>query len=285
MSCRFLPVAACMTSVAVLALSGAALASPQGREPLFVEVRLRDGGMLIGRIAAHDAATMRVVVADGTEVVIPADRIGEVVPIRGRPVGDEFWRDDPLSSKLFLSPTGRSLYRGEAYVAIYQLLVPVVHIGLTDRLSVGIGKPFYVFSPDVWVTAKLQLHRGQTSSGAVGLLHFQIPRGGRVQVVFGAATIGSADRAVTIGAGWLRARIDDDRGDVPVLILSAERRTGRRVKLITENYIFSSGAAFSFGVRFIGGRTFHVETGAALAAAAGAAPLPGPFVNFVWASR
>ena len=155
-----------------------------------IEATLHDGAVLIGRLIADEVSGIRIVTSDGTEIAIARDRIASLAPFSGRMVEHELWRDDALESKLFLSATGRSLRRGEAYVAIYGVFaVPVVHVGITDRVSIGVGKPWYVFSPDLWITPTVQVHRGARSSAAVGLLHFHAPRAGHVQVGFGAATI------------------------------------------------------------------------------------------------
>lgn len=71
-------------------------------------------------------------------------------------------------------------------------------------------------------------------------------------------------------------------GVSPVVMVGGERRVSRRVKVVTENYVFNQGGIVSVGVRFLGER---------LSADLGVfAPISGeegvfvlaPIVNFVW---
>lgn len=187
------------------------------------------------------------------------------------------WHEDALASKLFLTGTGRSLRRGQLYAGIYQLLVPILHVGVTDRISVGVGKPFFIFSPDVWIVPKVQVFRSPRTNVAAGVLHFAIARRRDVRILFGAATLGTADRAVTVGGGWT------PNGGPPVLILGAERRTSRRLKVVTETFLFADGAAVMLGVRVIGDGTFYFEAGGVLALVRRSPAMPGLLVSFIWA--
>jgi hypothetical protein len=191
--------------------------------------------------------------------------------------GPDAWHEDALASKLFLSGTGRSLRRGQVYAGVYQILVPVLHVGVADRISVGIGKPFFIFSPDVWIVPKVQVFRSARTNVAAGVLHFSIARRRDVRILFGAGTFGTADRAVTVGGGWTPG------SGAPVLILGAERRTSRRLKAITENFLFADGAAVMLGVRVVGDRTFFFEAGGVLALVRRSLPMPGLLFSFIWA--
>jgi hypothetical protein len=65
-----------------------------------------------------------------------------------------------------------------------------------------------------------------------------------------------------------------------VRLRGGEHRVSRRVKLVTENYVFSGGGSGSVGVRFLGERLsadleLVVPLGAGVIVAV-------PMVNFVW---
>jgi len=57
-------------------------------------------------------------------------------------------------------------------------------------------------------------------------------------------------------------------------------KISRRVKLVTENYVFSGGGIGSFGVRFLGD---HLSADLGLVVPLGAEVMIAfPMVNFVW---
>jgi hypothetical protein len=67
---------------------------------------------------------------------------------------------DPNTSRLFFAPTGRALKRGEAYVSVFEGLLPSIQIGVTDLFSIGGGTPIIPFegaSRPFWITPKLQV--------------------------------------------------------------------------------------------------------------------------------
>lgn len=280
---RILMGALLLVAVAFGPATAGAQAAPQTTG--LVEVVLRDGSRLVGHIVSDDAGRLVLKTVAGADVTVPRDQVQSVAPAAGTIVGSEFRRDDALASKLFLGPTGRSLRRGEGYFAIDALAVPVFQVGITDRLSLGVGKPFWFFTPAFWITPKFQIYRGDSTSVATGVLHLVVPDFGGGGVGYVVATRGTRDNAVTIGGGWLYGRDEDGKNaeGAPLLIIGGEHRTGRRSKIVTENYIFKGGALVTVGGRFIG-RTFSAEVGAIVPLVGGPA-IPGPFFNFIWHTR
>ena len=61
-----------------------------------------------------------------------------------------------------------------------------------------------------------------------------------------------ADSAATIGLGYSYARTDDEDAGSGVVMIGGEHRVSRRVKLVTENYVFKGGGFASGGLRFFG---------------------------------
>ena len=194
------------------------------------------------------------------------------------PAGDDSTYYDVVASKLFFAPTGRSLEQGDVYFALDALSIAVLRVGVTDRLSIGIGRP--LFWNTAWVTPKFQVYENSRTAVATGVLHLFAPGFGMGGVGYGVATIGSRDDAFTAGLGWFYGKDDDGaRRTAPVVIVGGERRMGRRTKLITENYVFDGGAVMSVGSRIIGHRT-SVEVGGMLVIAGNSA-MPGAVVNIV----
>jgi hypothetical protein len=253
-----------------------------------VEVRLKDGSVLIGRVESESPAQVVLMTRSGARVEIPRAEIVSMRRVTLRPTG-EVWVEDPNGSRLFFTSTGRSLPQGEGYVSSFWLFFPFVGYGVTDWLTIAAGTPIVpgAFGDMFYIAPKITMFdRGKTSL-AVGALSFFVTKEieeGNVGIVYGVGTYGTRDNAITLGAGWFYAATDgySDIGDEPVFMIGGERRVSRRVKLVTENWLSASDGIdgmMSGGVRFIGDR---------LSADLGLASLPGatgcclPLMNFVW---
>ena len=187
--------------------------------------------------------------------------------------------EDAVASKLFYAPTGRVLKRGEVYVAVDAFSIGVVRVGITDRVSIGVGRPLWLNT--TWITPKFQIYENDHAAVATGVLHLFAPGFGMGGVGYGVATIGSRDDALTAGMGWFYGKDDDGlHMGVPVLIVGGEHRMGKRSKLITENYLSKDGAMVSVGGRLLR-RNVSIELGG-MFVFAGNAALPGAVVNFVF---
>jgi hypothetical protein len=253
------------------------------------ELELRDGSVLYGRIESVEPLVVVFRTAGGATLSVERADIAAVRVARGRLKGEEFVPADPNATRLFFGPTGRSLPRGQAYLGVYEILLPFVQVGVTDRLSVGAGTPLvFGFEGEhpAWVTPKLQVYSGPRVQVAAGLLHVFDVDDGQFGIAYGVATVGDTDRSVTAGVGWGYWRRDDGcdpdgcNEDTVIVMAGAEHRVSRRIKLITENYFFRDGAIVSGGVRFIGGR-LSADLGLAMPFGGRDAVLL-PIVNFVW---
>lgn len=161
--------------------------------------------------------------------------------------------EDVSDTRLMIGSTARALGRGEVYVDVLTLLLPSVQVGVSDRVSVGIGAPvipFIVTPADaVWFTPKVQVFRGQRTQAAIGLIHgagFGVQSG----LVYGVITRGSSDAAVTVGLGlpYVGGRV---YGSTPSTLIGGERRISARTKLMTENYVLRGQTMLSGGLRFV----------------------------------
>lgn len=246
------------------------------------ELVLADGSRLYGRVVdiRDDSIDFRTVA--GVQVKVPRSGIASLTIARGRVEGQEFLPADPNATRLFFGPTGRSLPRGKAYLGIYELFMPFAQVGVTDRVSVGGGTPL-VFGGGTthpfWLTPKVQVLSRPRAQAAVGVIHVLNIDDEQAGIAYAVTTFGSADNSVTAGVGWAYARGEDDANGA-VAMVGAERRTGRHLKVITENYVFRSGAIVTAGVRFIGQR---LSADLALGAPIGVdGVFIFPVINFVW---
>lgn len=278
-------------AVALLLASAASGDAQEDVQPAVddtLQVEMTGGEGYVGRVVRATPDTIALETAAGARVTLARERLESVSQARGRFVGGEFWHEDPNRTRLFFSPTGRSLPSGGGYFGVYELFVPFVTVGLTDRLLLAGGSPFYLGmltgeAPPVYFGPKVQVVDAPSFDGAVGGLTVILPEdgdGSLFGVVYGVGTVGSADHALTGGVGW--GYVEDDFSSRPAVVLGGETRVSSSLKLITENVFVpgESGAILSAGVRFFGER---------LSADAGLIGVAGdggeccfPMVNFVY---
>ena len=241
-----------------------AATTPAPREPV-VEVRLRDGSVLYGRVVEETPERIVVVTVNGVRLELPRGQVESMRASAGRAVAGAFWAEDPNSTRLFFTSTARPLKKGDGYVSSFMLFLPLVAYGVTDRFTIAGGTPILPSAfGRVWYFApKYTVAKRERQAFAVGALGFVLPEdlvdNGSVGIMYGAGTWGSRDRAITAGAGWgySWASGTSSVSNDPVIMLGGETRVSRRVKLITENWMFTSASTGGFvsgGMRFIGDR-------------------------------
>ena len=270
-------------ALAAALMAPAASAAGQGdiQNPQVFELVLRDGSRLFGTVEHQTETEVTFRTSTGARITASLADVVSLRRVRGRLSNGEFQRSDEHRSRLFFAPTGRSLERGQVSVGVFEFLAPFVQVGVTDRFSVGGGTPL-IFGFDegdrpIWLTPKMQVYRGDHAQAAVGVLQLFSVSGDAAGIAYGVTTLGSADNAVTVGAGMAYA--DDGRGGV--VMIGGERRVRRNLKVITENYLWEGGNGFlSGGVRFIGER-LSADLALAIPIGAGEA-LAFPVVNFVY---
>jgi hypothetical protein len=260
-----------------------AAGASQGAQEDIQELRLKDGSRLYGYVQESTDETVVFRTLTGTSLTIERAQIASLGAARGRVVDGEFLPADANPTRLFFAPTGRSVARGEGYFGVYELLLPFVQVGLTDRISIGAGTPLF-FGGGVehpfWVTPKLQVYEQGPASVAVGVLHFMNVGDGNFGIGYAVATFGSPDAALTGGVGYAYARYEQDSDATVIGMVGGERRLTRRLKFITENYLWSGGGILSGGVRFLGER-LSADVGIFAPVGAGTS-FAAPVLNFVW---
>jgi len=270
----------------LLAIAATPAIAQEGVEALtpgesLYEIRLMDGSVLFGRVTAVEGETIVLVTLVGARVEVERSQIRVARPAEGRVVEGEFWGEDPNSSRLFFTATGRTLKKGEAYVGTYIIVLPFFAVGLTDRITVAGGAPvlFGELEP-FYVAPKVQVFRTARAAISVGTLALFFDDE-IVGINYAVGTFGTPDHALTLGLGF--GFSGDQFSNQPVAMIGGETRTSRRIKLVTENYFLpgEDGLLFSAGLRFIGDR-FSTDLGIA-GFVGGTSACCIPLINFSYA--
>ena len=246
------------------------------------EILLTDGTRAFGRVERVDAQLVTFRTTSGATLEVARGGVLAVRPVQGQIKDGEFWPADPNQTRLFFAPTGRALKRGEGYFGVYEILLPFVQVGITDRISVGAGTPLIFGAGSAhpfWVTPKVQVLTARKVDASVGVMHFLNVGEGSVGIGYAVATFGSTDSAFTGGVGYAYERGEVDGGST-VAMIGGEHRVKRGAKLITENYIWSGGGLSMFGVRWLGER-LSADLGL-LVPLGEESTFAFPMVNFVW---
>lgn len=199
-------------------------------------------------------------------VRIPISAIKKIDTITPDRIKDnEYWGENPQSTRYFWAPNGYGLKQGEGYYQNVWVFFNQISYGVADNFSIGVGlvPTFFVGAEETpfWVTPKVSLPvsggNGNVNIGIGALLgRVAGTEGSNFGVLYGVTTIGSQDSNMNIGIGMSYS--DGDMADKPTLAFSAMIRTGKRGYFITENYILDWGSdsfcIFSFGGRTVGKR-------------------------------
>lgn len=268
---------------ALIPMAGWAQAEPgPEREPGTIQqVDLRSGGTLYG-VVVGSGDPVRLVTGAGDTIDIPGASIERIRDRSGGMVEGRYFRRDPNETRLFFGPTARTLPAGDTYIGIFELYLPFLAYGVTDRITIAGGMPLLVGGDMplvLYLAPKIQLVSAEGFSAAVGSLSFLV-EDESAGVLYAVATVESADgrSSFTGGGGW--GYLNTEVSDSPVLMAGGDLQISRSVKLLSENYFFP-GEGFSLvsgGFRFIG-ENLSADVGLAFPSGAG---IGLPLVNFVW---
>jgi hypothetical protein len=246
-------------------------------------VELQDGSTLYGRVVAlGPPVSFRL--SSGQVIDLDPASIRRVRVSDGKVVNGEVWEPDPNPTRLFFAPTARTTSAGSGYFSVYELFIPFLSFSVTDRFMIAGGTPLIGdFDGDrpFWIAPKIKVLDLERTQVAVGL--WSLSTGdiddGIYSLLFGTGTFGSVDQAVTLGIGY--GMEGTDFADRPVVVVGGETRVSRRVKLVSENWIFPGENGFlSAGPRFMGDR-LSADLGLAFFLADGDGVF-FPLVNFVY---
>lgn len=247
------------------------------------ELVLRDGTRAYGRVERVDEGLVTFTTTSGATLQVQAAEIVSIHPANGRVVDGEFRRADPNPTRLFFGPTARSLKQGTGYAGVYEIMLPFVQVGLTDRISFGAGTPL-IFGEGsghpFWITPKIQVYASESVQASVGVMHFLNVGDGTLGIAYVVGTRGTIDSAITGGVGYAYARSYSSTNGAAVLMIGGEHRVTRGMKILTENYVFRGGGILTGGVRWMGE---HFSADLALVVPTdGSSTVGFPLVNVVY---
>ena len=225
------------------------------------EIWFADGSTILGYIAGVTEELVIFITVGGGRFEIAPLQIKRLRPARGKVVHDKFWTEDPGSTRLFFTSTGRSLSRGEAYIGSYVVILPFAAYGITDRVTIAAGAPvlFGEFEP-FYIAPKVQVISFPTVQVSLGTIAFFYDAE-VVGLVYQVGTFGDMDKALSAGLGFFYS--GDEVTNDAAFMVGGEFRISRRIKLITENYHLPEAVdgVFSGGIRIMFAR-FNAEVGA-----------------------
>ncbi|MBD3288563.1 hypothetical protein GF337_07150, partial [candidate division KSB1 bacterium] len=177
-------------------------------------VKLRDGNTLQGRIIQRDEESISIRTPAGLEIRAPRKSIISMKPLRGKMVGDQYFRVDPNYSRLLFAPTGRPLQKGDGYFSDYYVFFPGVAYGFTDYFSLMAG---FSVIPGLSISEQLKYFApriGKQFSDnfalSAGALYMSLIEEVAAGVAFGVATFGQPDKSFTVGLGYGYAKEEDE---------------------------------------------------------------------------
>ncbi len=249
-----------LAAAAAIAVSTVQAQTPRPPAPpvdtsAVISLRFTDGTQLTGRVVARDDSSLTIVTVAGLRVNTPLRAIAAWRGGMGRVSGGHFRPPDPNRSRLFLTPTARTLPSGGGYFADYYLFLPFLGYGVTDRITVAGGVSLIpgATSQLLYIAPKVGLVQSPTVSVAVGGVYLTVPgEAGWVGAGYGVVTLGDEENALTVLGGY--AFENGDRSDAPTFIIGGEHRIGDGSKLLVEAWKFPGADVVPvlFGVRWFG---------------------------------
>ncbi len=230
-------------------------------------VELKDGNTLQGTIIHKNEESITIRTPGGIEIKAPKKSIVTIKPMRGKMVGEEYFRVDPNYSRLLFAPTGRPLRKGEGYFSDYYVFFPGVAYGFTDNFSLMAGfslLPGASFNEQLmYIAPRIGKQFTEKFSLSTGALYLSVVDEFAAGIAFGSATYGEPDKSFTIGLGFGYTKEEGEDfsfADHPILMLGGNVRLSNSTAFVTENW-FITGAGvkmsqqpFSLAIRMFGER-------------------------------
>jgi hypothetical protein len=246
----------CLTVMIILIASGASGQQATSQEEIY-EIELKDGSLVLGVILSEDGSSIHFRTLSQVDMRILKEMIVEKTKISGEIVKGELWRDDPNSTRLLFSPTGRALKAGQGYFSVYEVFFPFVAVGITDFLAVAGGMTLIpgMESQAFYIAPKITPLQLKNFDFSLGALYARVPDEDEgAGIIYGVGTAGSAKASLTVGAGF--GFMGADFADKPILMIGGETQISPTVKMLSENWIIpdSDVQLFSLGIRFFGSK-------------------------------
>jgi hypothetical protein len=289
---------------ALLLLLGLVLVLPAAAQEIGTRqrVELTGGRVIVGTVIASTGESL-VLDVEGVRTEIPRAQIVRFSAVTGR-----FSRRDPNDTRLFVTPTGRTLPRGAGRLTTY-FVFPSVAYGVTGNVDVSAAASIPVDGSGlVSGTVKVGVLQRATTALAAGASASTF-YGDNSDVVtgtiYGVGTFGTAERSLTLGAYGIYAAGDEvegvEIGDGMGVVIGGGMQISNSIKLMTENALIfaftddgGTAGILAVGVRFFGDRlaadlalpvyAFMTETTASggRRVEGEAFPLPIPYIGFAY---
>ncbi len=246
--------------------------------PVNAVIFLKDGTQLRGVLLSESPVGARIRTDNLGEITVTADKIESIEKNdNGFYNKGTYWFNNPHFTRYLFAPSALSLDKGEGYYQNSLLLLNSVEVGVTDHFTMGGG---FVLNPTfrdwqvLFLTPKISFPtQSKITFGfgalAIGIFNrnydFDLQTGvsrkdgietNFAGVGYGMMTIGGTERNGSVGLGWGFAQGEISAS--PVINLSYMSRLGRKVGVVTENWIIiprqgdSGVGILSGGVRFFG---------------------------------
>lgn len=269
---------------------------PAAQAPVrYIEFLLTDGTRLTGKIHRETPDKVIAISSLGVRFEIPRHLI-----VSRRPAPPDFGRrrleqTDPNYSRLLLAPTGRPLRVGEGYLSDHYVVFPGLAYGVTPHLSVMAGLsvlPGLALGDQLkYFVPRMGWRIGDDLSVSVGAALVAAEAdgdGGSAGLGFTIATLGDADRSLTLGlgAGWRdEVQRDAEVMDGPMILFGGSYRLTDTMALVSENWLITGAGVslseqpFGLALRFFGER-ISADLGVILIGDALSDGIPIPWLSF-----
>ena len=221
----------------------------------YYEIELRDGSSFIGSIVCIDSTTVTFKTNSIDKIKIPVHQIADMVLIKRESIKQgRYWMPNPMPTRYFFAPSAISLHKNEGYYQNTCIIMNSFNYGFTDNFSVGIGmdilSPFIAlttgssFSPFFYITPKVGFKVADNLYLGGGLLFASVGyydlrdednSNKTIELGYALATFGSIEHNFTLGVG--NGFRYGEYVKKPTFILCGMTRVGRRIALITENWL------------------------------------------------
>lgn len=172
---------------------------------------------------------------------------------------NKYYFSNPNLTRLYFSPTGRMLKKGQGYFTDIYLFFPGFAYGITDNITIGGGVSIF---PGVdmneqlfYFTPKIGISSSDNTSFSLAGFFMKIPYDDQtVGILYGVSTFGPPNSSFTIGLGY--GYNDGELADRPAILLGGDFRMSKSTSFVTENWVMPGVdyPLLSYGIRFMGKR-------------------------------
>jgi len=219
-----------------------------------VLITLRDETEIVGHIISKDSANTTIRSLSGVVSVIPKTQIVEITKLKGKIIGNEYYKPDPADNRLMALPTGRPLKSGDVQFNAVELIFPHLIIGASDFLSIGFGGLPFVSSGGgtfiYYMSAKLTpINLKNIAVSIGGAIVGSTSTNGIVGVTYAVSTFGTFQNSLTTGMFFAFSK--DELYNRPAILIGGQTRISKSASLLSENVSVISTTLLSTVITFL----------------------------------